>query len=352
MARVAGSVLGVAFALLSLSVLSCAPKAGGPGGGGFKMPPTPVEVADVRSQVVRDEFHAVGSIESDDNIQVVSEVSGAVRELPFTEGQAVAAGAVLAQLDDREYAADAKRTEAQRVLAAANFDRSEKLFEQNAIAASERDNSKAELAVAEANASLAKVRFEKTRIRAPFDGAVGARKVSVGTYVREGDAITDLARLSTLKVSFAAPERLLAELKPGRTVQVSTPAFPGQRFDGQLSVVNPMLDADTRTVRLVARIPNTGGRLRPGLSADVSIAVAERAKGLTIPDEAVFAEGSQNFVYVVKADSSVVRTAVQLGTRDSSRVEIVHGLEAGQRVVSAGHQKLFDGAHIMPVSGQ
>ena len=338
--------------LLILAALasSCAPKAGGKGG--FQMPPTPVEVAEVRSQTVRDEFHAVGSIESDESIQVVSELPGVVKALPFTEGQHVNAGALLAQLDDREYAADAKRTEAQRSLAAANFERAQKLFEQNAISASERDNARAALDVAEANASQAKVRLEKTRIRAPFEGRVGTRKVSVGAYLRVGDPITDLARLSTLKVTFAAPERLMGEMRPGRVVVVTTPAYPGQRFEGRLAVINPMVDPDTRTVRLVARIPNTGGRLRPGMSADVALTVSERGKALTIPDEAVFAEGGQNFVFVVKPDSTVAKAAIQIGTRDSSRVEVVRGLEPGQRVVSAGHQKLYEGAHVMPVVSQ
>jgi membrane fusion protein (multidrug efflux system) len=85
------------------------------------------------------------------------------------------------------------------------------------------------------------------------------------------------------------------------------------------------------------------------MSANVSVTLSERPDALVVPDEAIFAEGGQNFVYVVKPDSTVARTAVALGLRDSSRVEVVHGLAAGQRVVSAGHQKIFDGAHVMPI---
>ena len=205
--------------------------------------------------------------------------------------------------------------------------------------------------VAEANATLARVHLEKTHIRAPFEGVVGRRLTSVGAWLKPGDPVTDLARLSTLRVAFSAPERLLGELRPGRAVEVRTPAWPDRAFDGHVSVVDPIVDPVTRTVRMLAAVPNRGGVLRPGLSADVSVTLASRDRALTIPDEAVFAEGNASFVYVVKADSSVARTAVTLGTRDSSRVEVIHGLEAGQSVVRAGHQKLYDGAHVMPIGG-
>ena len=313
------------------------------------MPPTPVEVAPVRSQTVRDQFHALGTIESEDNVQITSEVTGVVRSLPFAEGQPVQEGSMIALLDDREARAEADRAEAQRQLAAADFERAKKLAEKQLISARDLDDAQANMKVAEANATLARVHLEKTHIRAPFEGVVGRRLTSVGAWLKPGDPVTDLARLSSLRVAFSAPERLLGELRPGRVVEVRTPAWPDREFDGRVSVVDPIVDPVTRTVRMLARVPNRGGLLRPGLSADVSVTLASRDRALTIPDEAVFAEGSSNFVYVVKADSSVSRTVVQLGARDSSRVEITRGLSAGQTVVRTGHQKLFDGAHVMPV---
>jgi membrane fusion protein, multidrug efflux system len=152
-----------------------------------------------------------------------------------------------------------------------------------------------------------------------------------------------------MKVTFTAPERFAKELKPGVAVEIETPAFRGERFAGRLSVVDPLVDPNTRTLRLVARIPNRGRRLRPGMSADVYVTLAERSQALSVPDEAVFAEGNQNFVYVVKADSTVTRAAVELGTRDSMQVEVVKGLSPGVRVIKAGHQKVFEGAHVMPI---
>jgi membrane fusion protein (multidrug efflux system) len=258
---------------------------------------------------------------------------------------------MIAMLDDREARAEADRAQAQRQLAAAEYERAQKLAEKQLISTRELDDAKANMKVAEANDVLASVHLEKTHIRAPFEGVVGRRLTSVGAWLKPGDPVTDLARLSTLRVAFSAPERLLGELRPGRAVEVRTPAVPGRAFEGRVSVVDPIVDPVTRTVRMLAVVPNRGGALRPGLSADVSVTLASRDRALTIPDEAVFAEGNANFVFVVKADSSVTKAMVTLGTRDSSRVEIVHGLEPGQKVVRAGHQKLYEGAHVMPVGG-
>jgi membrane fusion protein (multidrug efflux system) len=346
--RVAATLTAFVIAGAGL-VASCAKGKGPGGGGGFQMPPMPVEVAEVHPRVVRDQFHALGNIGSDENIEVVSELNARVLELPFQEGQRLETGAMIARLDDREFGPEAERSQAERDQAKANLDRKKKLAADGAISPQELEDAQTSLQVAEAVAALARARLEKTRIRAPFPGLVGVRRVSRGAYMREGQVITDLTRVDEMKVTFSAPERYAKALRPGIDVELRTPAFPGEVFVGKLSVVDPVVDPDTRTLRLVARIPNQGVRLRPGMSADVSVTLAERSQALVVPDEAVFAQGNQNFVYLVKADSTVALTAVELGTRDSMQVEIVRGIEAGARVIRTGHQKLFPGAKVMPM---
>jgi membrane fusion protein (multidrug efflux system) len=335
--------------VLALLVAGCAPKGAGHG---FQMPPVPVEVADVRPQTVRDQFRALGSIASDEQIEVVSELDATVVELHFAEGMAVEKGSMLARLDDREFHAASDRAEATRDQARANFERSKKLLVENAISAQGMEDVSTALRVAEADAALARARFDKTRIRAPFAGLVGRRRVSPGAYLRAGEVITDLARVDEMKVNFTAPERYLPGMRPGVAVDVTTTAFADQHFPGRITVVDPVIDPNTRSVQLVARIPNRGRMLRPGMSANVSVTLGERTQAVVVPDEAVFAEGSQSYVYRVRADSTVSKTPVALGSRDSMQVEILRGLERGERVVRAGHQKLFEGAHVMPVMSQ
>ena len=312
----------------------------------------PVEVAEARSQTVRDEFRSLGTIESDEIVQVVSELNATVSRILFAEGQPVARGQLLVQMDDREIRAEADRAAAQREQAESNARRATKLAEQNAISSLEVDDARTALKVAQANEAVAKARLAKTRVMAPFSGLIGRRRVSPGAYLRAGDVISELARVDEMKVAFSVPERYLGDLQRGVRVNVSTPAFRNHVFEGRVSVVDPIVDSQSRTIQLVARIPNPGRRLRPGMSANVSVTFAERAKALVVPDEAVFAEGNMNFVYVVKPDSTVVRTAIELGSRDSMQVEVLRGLEPGAVVVRAGHQKLFDGAKVMPVPDQ
>jgi membrane fusion protein (multidrug efflux system) len=212
------------------------------------------------------------------------------------------------------------------------------------------DDAAAALKVAEANTAAAQARFDKTQITAPFDGLVGARRISPGAYLRPGDAITDLARVQELRVLFSAPERYLSLLKRGSEVTVSTTAYPGYELTGTIEVIEPKVDPATRNIGLVARVSNPENKFRPGMSANVAAVLSERPAALTIPSEAVVIDQNQPVVFAIKPDSTVVRTVVQLGSRMKEVVEVVSGLTEGQRVVRAGQQKIYQGAKVIPVS--
>jgi membrane fusion protein (multidrug efflux system) len=334
--------------VVALAVISgCSAKQAG---GGFTPPPMPVEVAEVRPSVVTDRFEAVGTIEAVEAITVVSEIDALVRELPFREGAAIRKGEVIAQLDDTQLQAELSRAQALLDQKKASYERVKGLTEQGAVAPQEYDDAVAAFKVAEAELAMIQARLDKTRIVAPFDGVAGARRVSPGAFVRPGNAITDLAKLDELKVTFTAPERYYPELKRGAVVAVSTTAYPDYALNGTIEVIEPVVDQATRSARIIAHVRNPSLKFRPGMSANVSVVLSERDQALVVPDEAVFAEGEQNLVFVVKADSTVTRTAVSLGSRQRKTVEILGGLESGMTVVRAGHQKLFEGAKVAPIA--
>ena len=206
--------------------------------------------------------------------------------------------------------------------------------------------------VAEANLALAEARFAKTKVIAPFDGIIGSRRVSIGAFLRSGQAITDLANIDAIRVNFSAPERYISLLRKGAAVTVSTTAYPGYELKGTIIVIEPILDSATRSARIIARVENPGRKFRAGMSANVSVILSERSQALTIPNESVFASGNETFVFVVQPDSIVARVSIKLGTRSAEVVEVLQGLEPGMKVVRAGHQKLFEGAKVMPVSSQ
>lgn len=330
-------------ALLILTAAGCQK---GPKGGGFQMPPMKVEVASVSQGAVADRFEAVGSVEAGEAIQVVSEIDAVVKRLPFAEGRPIGTGALLAQLDDAQLRADVRRTEALRDQARATHERVKAVVGQGAGAPQDLDDAAAALKVAEANLSLAETRLRKTRITAPFAGVTGAKRVSPGAYLRAGTPITDLASIGVIKVTFSVPERYLGRLHQGAPVSLSAPAFPGYTLSGVIDVLDPVLDPQTRSSRVIARVRNPGGRFRPGMSVNVAAVLAQRPEAVTVPSEAVFSEGGENFVYVLKKDSTVTKTSLQLGTRLADVVEVVKGLEPGMVVVRTGHQKLFEGAKV------
>jgi membrane fusion protein (multidrug efflux system) len=342
-------VSSVVTLLLLVALAGCA-KGGGPGG--FKMPPMPVETAPVAQGRVADRFEAVGSIEASDAITVVSEIDGSVVSLPFTEGSAIQQGGLIAQLDDAQLRAEVARTEALREQGQSTYDRVKAVVDQGAGAPQDLDDAAAALKVAEANLALAKSRLSKTRITAPFSGVLGARRVSPGAFIRAGQMITDLAKLDELRVNFSAPERYLGQLHKGAEVEIATTAYSGYSLKGRIDVVDPVLDPSTRSARIVARVRNPGGKFRPGMSANVSAVLSQRPNALTIPSEAIFAEGDQSYAYVVKKDSTVTRSALTLGTRLPDAVEVVKGLEPGMTIVRTGHQKLFEGAKVIPVGSR
>jgi membrane fusion protein (multidrug efflux system) len=337
---------GLLAVLLTLS--GCSKQPGG-AGGGFSMPPTPVETALVVQESVADRFEAVGTVEAGEAITVVSEIDGTVVKLPFQEGGRIERGGLIALIDDVQLKAEMERAAALRDQSQSTFDRVKSVVDQGAGTPQDLDDAGAALKVAQANLELATSRFNKTRITAPFSGIAGARAISAGAFVRAGDRITRLAKLDDIRVDFSAPERYLSKMNRGAPVTISTTAYPGYELSGVIDVIEPILDEGTRSARIIAIARNPEGRFRPGMSANVVVVLSQRESAITVAAEAVFAEGSQSLVFVVKADSTVTRTPVTLGTRMANAVEVLDGLQAGDRVVRAGHQKLFEGAKVMPV---
>jgi membrane fusion protein, multidrug efflux system len=347
MRRIDLILTALSFALLFAT--GCSKQAGG---GRFSMPPMPVEVAQATVQTVADKFEVVGSIEALEAATIVSEIDAAVTKLPFQEGSFITRGELIAELDGAQLAAELARAEALEAQSHATYERVKSVVDQKAGTPQDLDDAAAALKVADANLSVAKARFAKTRIVAPFDGIVGSRKVSVGSFARTGTPITELANIDEIRAYFSAPERFLSQLSRGAEVAVSTTAYPGYEVKGRIIAIEPVVDAGTRSARVVARIANPGRKFRPGMSANISAVLSTRPGAITIPNEAVFANGNQSFVFIVKQDSTVARVAIALGTRLADVVEVVQGLESGATVVRAGHQKLFDGARVMPIASQ
>lgn len=307
--------------------------------------PITVETARVQVQPLVESIRAVGGLLPDEAVTVVSEIAGRIERIAFREGQRVAAGDLLVQLDASVLKAELARSRSELTLSRANNERFAKLAREGMASPRSRDEALAALQAAEAGIALAEARLAKTTIRAPLSGVVGLRSVSAGAYVEPGQAIVELADTDPMKLDFRVPELALPALRNGQQVNVTIDALPGRRFEGTVYAIDPIVEVGGRAIRLRARIPNPKGELAPGLFARVEIVVDRRERAVLIPDSAVFARGDKRYVYRV-VDGKARLTEIGLGVRRPGRVEVLAGLSEGDTVVTAGHQQLRDQAPV------
>lgn len=322
---------------------SAAAPAGGPAAGGQRVPA--VEVAKVETTTLVDEAQSVGSLRSRQGVMLRPEVAGRVRSIEFTEGQRVSKGQLLVQLDDQLQSAQVAQARAEMSIAQANHKRNLDLVAQNFISQRSVDESAAALDVAKAKHDLALATLQRLKIVAPFDGVTGLKQVNVGDYLKDGADIVNIEDIDAVLVDFRLPERFQSKIRPGQSAQLQVDALPGRPFTALVQAVDPLIDANGRSVGVRGCIDNRQRQLRPGMFARVNTVFAVREQALTVPEEALVPQGGRSFVVKVvpgeKPDTLVSqRVAVKTGVRQPGKVEITEGLELGDSVVVAGHQRL------------
>lgn len=311
--------------------------------GGMAMP---VQMATVTAEKLQDEIKAVGSLFSNESADIRPETAGRIARIAFTEGQAVAKDDLLVQIDDSVARAELAKARAALDLAKLTDARTMTLEKKGAVSQQARDEAVAGLQDAAAAYELAKVRLEKTSIRAPFAGLIGMRGVSEGDYVDSSQAITHLEMVDPVKVEFTAPERILSSVKTGLPVKVSVDAYKGEVFGGEVFAVSPEINPDTRSVHVKALIPNPGGKLRPGMFAYVALLAGQDDNALMIPEEAIMPRGADSFVFKA-VDGKAEMVKVTIGARRGGKAQITGGLAAGDVIITAGQMKLQPGAPVM-----
>lgn len=315
-------------------------QAKGKGGGGV-----PVETAVARAEKATTDIPSVGSLRSDENVQIAPEISGRVAEIRFGEGEPVKQGEILVILDDALARAEVSDTEARLNLAKANFERAETLSKSRNIAERTYDEARAAFETARAAYELAQVRLSKHTIRAPFSGIVGIRTLSPGAFVSIGTSLVNLEKIDVLKLDFKIPEIYLADIEVGQFVDVMVDALPQRKFQAEIYAINPLIDVNGRALQIRARLKNPDLVLRPGLFARVSVRGRVAREIVLVPESAIVPRAGETFVYRVE-EGKAVETRVDLGNRRAGMVEIVSGVPANAVVVSAGHQRLKSGAQV------
>lgn len=322
---------------------------GGPGAPPGGPPPPAVLVGHAQTGPVSHEISAVGSLRSNESVVIQPEITGRVSEISFNEGEAVLKGATLIRLDDSVHRAELQQAEAQLALSKANFERASDLFKRGNAAARTRDETLAQMRVAEANVALGRALLEKTNITAPFDGILGLRQLSPGDYVKPGDKVVNIEDINPVKVDFRIPEIHAAVLKVGQEIVVMLDPLPGKSFRGSVYAIDPLIDPNGRAVALRATVENQQGELRPGMFARVNLVLDRREDAILLPETAVFPLGQKRFVFKV-VEGKAVRTEVETGLRREGKVEIISGVTLADQIVLEGHFKIQDGRPVTAVS--
>jgi membrane fusion protein (multidrug efflux system) len=309
----------------------------------------PVRAVPVEVGKVSDEVTAVGSLLAEESVIIRPEIDGRIVGLHFQEGQAVAAGTRLVSIENSEFDAQAAAVRADLRTEEQRLSRTRELHQQNFISKDALDVQLGAVDRLKAHLAEAESRVAKSVIRAPFSGTVGLRMVSPGAYVKAGADIVRLESIGTIKADFRIPELYMSKLGSNQEIVVRLDAYPGEEFRGRIYAVEPVVDEQTRTILMRARIPNKGNKLKPGMFVRVAVTLANRPNAIIVPEQAIWPQGQDNFVFRV-VDGKAALTKIQIGNRQPGRVEIVQGLNATDTVVTEGQIKLRDGAPVMVMS--
>jgi membrane fusion protein, multidrug efflux system len=314
----------------------------------------PVEVEAVAAVAFTDALRIVGTVAAQRDVRVAAEESGVIRALLVERGQRVAAGQPLARIDDKMLQAQHEQARAEATLARETWERQRRLWEEEGIGSELAYlQAKHRAETAAANLKMFTERVGRTVVRAPIAGLVEERLVEVGTMVAPGTLVARIVAADTVKVTGGIPERYAGEIRRGAALDVDFDVLGGRTFTGELAFVGSSVNEQNRTFPIEVAVPNPGGVIKPGMVASVRVARRAVQDALVVPREAVLRTEAGFIVYVVDerggapvAEARPVVTGPAMG----GRVLVESGLEAGERIVVVGQQRIAPGDALQIVS--
>ena len=316
--------------------------------------PIDVTIAVAKSETLPNLIQAVGSLAAVHQVNVTSDTNGRITDIMFEAGSRVKKGTPLIQLFDAPDQADLSSYRAQARAAQLALDRAKQLAERQFGPQATVDQTQATYDQAVAGIARTEAVISQKLVRAPFDGQLGVRQVNLGQYLTAGTEVVSLTDLSNLFVNFTVTEKDSSELKVGQTVRVTADAYPGRTFDGKITTIEPQISTDTRNIRVQALIANPDDILRPGMFTTATVVLPEKPPVVTLPETSVDFTLYGDSAFVIKdkkgddGKTSLVaeRTFVRTGQRYNGLVQIVSGVNPGDRVVAVGQLKLQSGAAV------
>ena len=327
-------------------------------------PPVAITSAVAKRERWADDAEAVGTFTAVNGTDVTTEAGGVIREILFDAGQRVKAGTVLVRLNTDNEIATLRALEASAKLAVAQRDRWRELGTQKLVSQAEVEERAADAARAVAQVEAQRAVIAQKTVRAPFDGVLGIRKVTLGQYVQPGDPIVNLQALDPILMDFSMPQQRASQIVEGMAVSATVDALSGKAFEGKVVAVEPRIDPQTRNFTVQASFANPGNEIRPGAFAKVRFSVGDARDVVVVPQTAVSFNPYGNSVYVIteverkegEVDMQgkpltgkklvVTQRFIKTGATRGDLVMVTEGLKPGERVVTSGLLKLRNGAEV------
>ena len=320
-----------------------------------KPPPTPVSIADAKSEVIPNLLTAVGDLAAVHQVNVTSDVGGRITDIMFDAGATVKAGTPLVQLFDDPEQGDLASFKAQAVVAQLALDRAKQLAARQFGPQATVDQAQATLTRPMPASPRPRRIISQKLVRAPFDGELGVRHVEVGQFLTAGTQIVTLTDLSTLYANFTVTgEAQRGSSRSGRPCVSWSMPIPSRNFEGKITTIEPQIATDTRNIHVQATIANPDHILKPGMFTTTTVVLPDKPPVVTVPETAVDYTLYGDSVFLItekkeddgKTSLTAVRTFVRTGNRVDGRAEILSGVKAGDRVVAVGQLKLQSGAAV------
>ena len=327
-------------------------------------PAVAVSTYDAKTERWSSSGEAVGTFVAVNGTDVTTESGGVVRAIEFDAGQPVAAGAVLVRLNTANEDATLKALQASAQLARVQADRWQKLSRDQLVSKDDAQQKLTAAATAQAQVEAQRALVAQKTIRAPFSGVLGIRKVNLGQYVAPGAAVVSLQQLDPIYLDFSLPEQEIGKMVVGTRIRASVDAMPGQVFEGEVTAIEPQVDANTRNFKVQATLPNPDRAVRPGGFAKVGFDLGGARDVVVIPQTAVSFNPYGNAVFVVSkvkrkpgekdmqgkpltGDKFVVtQRFVKTGATRGDLIAVTDGLKPGEQVVTSGLLKLRNDAEV------
>ncbi len=296
-------------------------------------------------QQLKNQINITGTILADESVLLNSEVAGKVSEILFEEGQFIKKGKLLVRLNDDEIKADLERLQFILKLNEDNEYRQKQLLEKEAISREEYETALTTLNTSQAEIRVLQARLEKHYIRAPFDGIVGLRSISVGSYLNPGTSIAELFKINPVKVEFSVPSKYLKLVNVGDQINFTVDAYTDEVFEGKIYAVEPQVDPQTRSIKIRALAQNKTNKLFPGQFARINLILEVIEDALLIPTQAVIPELNGKRIFMYKG-GKVISQSIETGLRDEQNVQVTTGLSPGDTVITTGVLQINHGSEV------